>query len=278
MTTPPPDYLEQDLEIELICVLAPHVRERFCVDVGAERGRWPPRCSHAACAAPFSSPWRGTATSWRAIAARHQSRAYPYAIDETDSVRDFFIASDADSNELDHFHSLDNLEGAPPARVGVFKTDTEGHDLRIARGLGPLRPEVVVCEYFTEGLYAGWEDARPQLAVDLMRSKGYSRYVATKRVGELEYCTASPTGFLPRQWGNLFFLGDALFASAEGVIAAFLANVEARFIGGMEAIAADRVAKRGRDPGPFVAMNSPRYLGVREAELKRLSSAGRTGA
>ena len=76
-----------------------------------------------------------------------------------------------------------------------------------------------------------------------MRSKGYSRYLATKRVGEFEYCSASPTGFLPRQWGNLFFLADELFAAAEEPIVALLGIVEARLIGGMEAIEADRVAK-----------------------------------
>jgi hypothetical protein len=106
-----------------------------------------------------------------------------------------------------------------------------------------MRPEVVLCEYFTEGLYPGWSEARPQLAIELMQSRGYGRYVATKRSGEFEYCSASPAGFLPRQWGNLFFLRDDLFAAAQDSLVAFLAKVEARLLEKIERIAADRVAK-----------------------------------
>jgi FkbM family methyltransferase len=261
------DYLGQDLEIELIGVVAPLLRERFFLDVGAEKGRF--------AAAMFSHGLRGALfeplarhhAALEALAARHQSRAYPFAIDSADGERDLHIATDASGNELDYFHSLQKVEGARqfrhsrrervtcrslaslaaeglvPARVGILKTDTEGHDLGVLRGLGALRPELVVCEYFTEGLYAGWEEARPRLAIELMGALGYSRYLATKRVDELEYCAASPMGFLPRQWGNLFFLSDALFGAAESAIERFLAGVETRFIEGVQAMAADRVAK-----------------------------------
>ena len=261
------DYLGQDLEIDLIRTIAPHVRERFFVDIGAEKGRFASAMFGCGMRGTLFEPMERHRQTLAELAARHDSSAYPLAIDEIDGEREFFIASDADGNELDYFHSLQKLEGATqfrharsvrvqcrsleslisegalPAAVGILKTDTEGHDVRVLRGLGPMRPELVVCEYFTEGLYAGWEEARPQLAIELMRSKGYSRYLATKRVGEFEYCSASPTGFLPRQWGNLFFLADELFAAAEEPIVALLGIVEARLIGGMEAIEADRVAK-----------------------------------
>ena len=55
MSLVPPDNLGQDLEIELIGVLAPHVRERFFVDVGAEKGRF--------AAAMFASGMRGALNS-----------------------------------------------------------------------------------------------------------------------------------------------------------------------------------------------------------------------
>ncbi|MGZ5037423.1 MAG: hypothetical protein ACXWGT_11705, partial [Usitatibacter sp.] len=83
----------------------------------------------------------------------------------------------------------------------------------------------------------------PRFAIDLMRSLGYHRYLATKRIGEFEYCSASPAAFLPRQWGNLFFLDECLYAAAESTIVAFLESSESRFLAGIEAIAADRVAK-----------------------------------
>lgn len=265
--TPPQDFLGQDLEIELIRVLAPHVREKFFVDVGAEKGRFAAALFACGLRGVLFEPMERHRVALADLAERHGSRAFTCAVDASDGERDFFIASDAAGNELDYFHSLRKLEGATqfrhsrsvrvacrslaslaargeiPATVGILKTDTEGHDIGVLRGLGAMRPELVVCEYFTEGLYAGWEDARPQLAVDLMRGLGYERYLATKRVGEFEYCAASPAGFLPRQWGNLFFLDDRLFAASEGAVAEFLARVEARLIGGMEAIAADRIAK-----------------------------------
>lgn len=267
MSLVPPDNLGQDLEIELIGVLAPHVRERFFVDVGAEKGRF--------AAAMFASGMRGALFEpmerHRAVldelASRHGSRAYAYAIDAADGERELYIATDSQGRELDYFHSLERLEGAAqfrhsrsrrvecrsieslvaegvlPAAVGILKTDTEGHDVGVLRGMGAMRPEVVLCEYFTEGLYPGWSEAHPSLAIELMRSRGYERYVATKRSGEFEYCSASPAGFLPRQWGNLFFLRDDLFAAAQDSLVAFLAKVEARLLEKIEHIAADRVAK-----------------------------------
>jgi FkbM family methyltransferase len=202
-----------------------------------------------------------------AVVREHDSNAYDFAIDEHDGARDLHVATDGQGNELDYFHSLEKLgnderfrhsgtlrvqcrsiaslarEGIIPARVGILKTDTEGNDLFVLKGLGDVRPELVVCEYFTEGLYAGWESARPELAIELMRSLGYSRYIATKRVGELEYCAASPGGFLPRQWGNLFFFKEAIFAAAEAALAGFLGKVEAQFVAKLEAMIADRAAK-----------------------------------
>lgn len=261
------DNLGQDLEIELLGVLAAHVRERFFVDIGAEKGRF--------AAAMFASGMRGALfepmerhrAALAELADRHGSHAYAYAIDAADGERELHIATDAEGRELDFFHSLEKLDGASqfrhsrsvpvkcrsleslvaegvlPRAVGILKTDTEGHDVGVLRGLGALRPEVVLCEYFTEGLYPGWDGARPQLAIDLMQSLGYVRYVATKRSGEFEYCSASPAGFPARQWGNLFFLRDDLFGAAHDSLVAFLAKVEQRLLEKIERIAADRVAK-----------------------------------
>jgi FkbM family methyltransferase len=261
------DYLGQGLEIGLIRAVAAHVRARFFVDVGAERGSFAAVLFELGMRGALFEPMPRHREALAALAGAHASSAHAIAIDERDGVRDLHVASDRDGKELDFFHSLQKVdadarfrhsrtlrvecrsieslarEGVIPAQVGILKTDTEGHDLFVLKGLGGLRPELVICEYFTEDLYAGWDAARPQLAIELMRSIGYRRYVATKRIGELEYCTASPGGFLPRQWGNLFFLSDGLFADAEGAIARFLEQVESRFIAGLESIIADRAAK-----------------------------------
>lgn len=261
------DALGQELEIELIRALARHVRARYFVDVGAEKGLFAQAMFECGLRGALFEPMPRHRAALQALAARHDSRAYEYAIDETDGDRELFVATGADGVELDFFHSLERLDGAaqfrhsrslrvhcrslqsllrdgvlPPA-VGILKTDTEGHDAQVLRGMGALRPELVVCEYFTEGLYPGWNGAHPHVAIELMRERGYARYLATKRVGEFEYCSASPAAFLPRQWGNLFFLTEELFAASEETLVAFLARVESGFLAEMEAIASDRVAK-----------------------------------
>jgi FkbM family methyltransferase len=267
IAAPAPDFLGQDLEIELIRILAPHARARFFVDVGAEKGRFASAMFGCGMRGALFEPMARHFAALAELAMRHGSTAYPYAIDENDGEREFFIACGPDGTELDFFHSLQKLdnatqfhhsrsvrvrcrslkslaaEGALPGSIGILKTDTEGNDLAVLRGLGRIRPELVVCEYFTEGLYAGWKDARPRPAIELMRSLGYSRYVATKRVGEFEYCSGSPAGFLPAQWGNLFFIRDSLFADAESTLEDFFEDTEGRFIEAMRTVCADRVAK-----------------------------------
>lgn len=262
-----PDLLGQELEMSLIAAVAPFLRSRTFVDVGAERGAVASAMTALGLRGTLFEPLPRHFAALSQVAARAGGSAHPWAIDERDGERELFVATDAAGNELDYFHSLHRLdeetrfrhskqvrvacrslaslvaEGVVPDPLGILKTDTEGNDLAVLKGLGGLRPEMVVCEYFTEGLYRGWEDARPELAIAHMSSLGYRRAVAVKRIDELEYCVASPMGFMPRQWGNLFFFSDALFGAAESAIARFLAGVEARFIGGVQSIAADRVAK-----------------------------------
>lgn len=273
-----PDYLGQDLEIGLIKVIAPFVKSRFFLDIGAEKGSFASAMFSLGMRGAMFEPMARHREVLAAIAASNDSHVYPYAIDEKDGARELFVASDADGNELDYFHSLQKLDAETrfrhsrsvpvicrsleslvaekviPAAIGILKTDTEGNDLFVLRGLGDLRPELIICEYFTEGLYSGWETARPELAIELLRSKGYSRYVATKRIGEFEYCTPSPAGFLPRQWGNLFFLSDRLQADAEMEIGRFVTQVESRLFEGMQAICADRVAKEAVIQGLVAAL------------------------
>ena len=262
-----PDYLGQDLDVDLITVLAPFVRERFFVDVGAEKGSLASLMFSLGMRGALFEPMQRHREALVELARVNGSKAYPWAIDEKDGSRELFVATDPEGNELDYFHSLQRIDPGPlfrharsipvpcrsleslladgtiPAAVGILKTDTEGNDLFVLKGLGALRPELIVCEYFTEGLYPGWENARPELAIECLRSKGYARYLATKRTLGFEYCTASPAGFLPRQWGNLFALSERLFADAEARIGEFLAGVEARFLAGVQVLAADRAAK-----------------------------------
>ena len=267
MTATARAHLGQELEIRLIRVLSSHVRHRYFVDVGAERGAFAQAMFESGLRGALFEPLPRHGEALAGLAARYGSRAFAFAIDEADGERDLNVATDAAGNELDFFHSLQKVEGAAqfrhsrsvrvqcrslrslaadgtiPSELGILKTDTEGHDLGVLRGLGALRPELVVCEYFTEGLYPGWDDARPELAIAHMQGLGYAHCLATKRVDELEYCSFYPTGFVPRQWGNLFFLRDELLASARTDLVRFLTEVEAALVAAVRDTNADRVAK-----------------------------------
>jgi FkbM family methyltransferase len=251
----------------LMRVLAPFVSPATFIDVGAERGSVASAMMALGMRGVMFEPLPRHFAALAELARDGRVAAYSYAIDEKDGEREFFVATDDEGRELDYYHSLHKLadetrfhhsrelrvkcrsiaslvtEGVIADRVGILKTDTEGNDLAVMRGLGALRPQLIVCEYFTEGLYKGWEQSRPELAIDLAAALGYRRYVAIKRIDEFEYCAASPAGFLPRQWGNLFFLSDALYAAAETALTKFQREAESRFMAAVRAISADRVAK-----------------------------------
>jgi FkbM family methyltransferase len=261
------DALGQDAEVNLMRAIAPHLQFNNFVDVGAERG--------AIAQALFSCSLQGVLFEplprhFRALQTWVDPRrgaVFPWAISDADGDRDLFVATDAAGDELDHFHSLqparqegvfqheekiqvrcrslDSLsrDGILPKEIGLLKTDTEGNDLNVLRGLGGLRPELVVCEYFTDGLYEGWRDGDPELAIRQMRELGYSKYVAFKHYNGLDLCVSGPCAFVPNQWGNLFFFSEELFARTRNEIADTMQHFERKLVSDWDHINADRVAK-----------------------------------
>ena len=261
------DALGQSAEIELMCLLVPYLQAKSFVDVGAEKGAIASALFQCGLAGTLFEPLPRHLPALQALARTHGGNVYPWAVADTDDTRQFHVATDAEGRELDYFHSLERIdgdsrfahgksfevscrslasmmaEGLLPNKMGILKIDTEGRDLSVLRGLGALRPELVVCEFFTEGLYDGWREAHPSLAIELMRKLGYTHYLAFKRVEQFEQCTIGPCGFLPRQWGNLVFFSDALFSKVEAVITGHLERAEVALVEKWLAIATDREAK-----------------------------------
>lgn len=261
------DALGQSAEIELMCLLVPYLRAKSFVDVGAEKGAIASALFQCGLAGTLFEPLRRHLPALQALARTFGGNVYPWAVADTDDTRQFHVATDADGRELDYFHSLERIdgdtrfahgksfdvncrslasvvaEGLLPNTLGILKIDTEGRDLSVLHGLGALRPELVVCEFFTEGLYDGWKEAHPSLAIEHMRKLGYTRHLAYKRVAGFEQCAMGPCGFLPRQWGNLVFFSDELFSKAEAVIVGHLELAEAALVDQWLAIATDREAK-----------------------------------
>ena len=261
------DALGQDAEIALIRGLTHHLIAKSFVDIGAERGSFAQAMFSCGLSGAMFDPLPKHFKGLEEMARIGGGRVFPWAIAEADDVRQFFVATDAHGVELDHFHSLERLDSDPRFQhgqvfevvcrslssltadgtlsktLGILKIDTEGRDLAVLQGMGILRPELVVCEFFTTGLNDGWHAAEPSLAIAHMRGLGYARYVAFKRVEGFEQCVMGPCGFLPRQWGNLFFFSDDLFMRAESTVTTFLSGCEISLVEHWTQIAEDRVAK-----------------------------------
>jgi len=160
---------------------------------------------------------------------------FPYAIDKDDRKADLFLSCNERGEPHDHFHSLHYLSNDPRVKhekkirvtcktlksllnegiieknCGILKIDTEGNDLHVLKGMGELRPEVVICEFFTKGLFAGWEQGNPQGLINEAKKLGYKHYVSVKRYNGRELVSFSPAVFYDQQWGNLFFLNDTVY-------------------------------------------------------------------
>jgi FkbM family methyltransferase len=99
--------------------------------------------------------------------------------------------------------------GEIPARVGVLKIDTEGHDHAVVSGMGNLDSDVVMVEHWTDLPYAlGPCPWTVENLLDALRPRGFSEYALIVHRGvfvTLQWKDgAIPSGYM----GNLVFLHD----------------------------------------------------------------------
>lgn len=239
-----PDYHSQNTEIVLISRLVNYLANKDFVDVGAEKGAFAVTMLKLGMNGVMFEPMPKHFPALLDLVNQYSNAAFlTCAITDTDATRQFNVATDAGGRELDYFHSLQMADapgvfshskffqvecrslqslvksGEIPADLGVLKTDTEGNDLNVLRGLGALRPEVVICEYFTQGLYGGWPEGDPQMIIEHMRTLGYREFLATKRMGDLEFVAICMALYREKQWGNLFFFREDFYEKAKGAIA-----------------------------------------------------------
>jgi FkbM family methyltransferase len=241
--------LNQETELKVLEAVLPGIHPSF-VDVGAEKGgfsRW--LADHGLHGFAFE-PLPQHAGTLQALAADKAVKFLAYAVDAEDGERDFHIAEDADGRPLDYFHSLQPLsgdrrvrhnrvirvmcrslgslvrDGSLPPRVGLVKIDTEGNDLRVLQGLRPLQAQVIVAEYFTAGLYAGWLDADPGKLIGMAAELGYPHCIAVRRSASLEQVSYQPLAFQVEEWGNLIFIDDEVFRMARPLLSALVSSFE----------------------------------------------------
>ncbi len=261
------DALGQHSDLRLLALLAPHLHSQIFVDIGAEKGVMAECLFSCGLSGYLFEPLPKHAEYLAELARRNGSYFYANAISDIDDKCELNIAVNEHGEVLDYYHSLipmpphtnfrhekrisvqcrriDSLvqEGVLPDKIGILKTDTEGNDYFVLTGLGVLRPEVIVCEFFSEGIYEGWEHSRPELLIELMKKLGYRRYLVIKRWKFFELTLSGPTSFNAGDWGNLFFFDDIFFEVAESTITTFISECNQTFVGGLENILKDRETK-----------------------------------
>ena len=110
--------------------------------------------------------------------------------------------------------SLSSLvqSGELPKEIGVLKSDTEGYEGEVVRGMGELRPDIVMLEYWDrQQVFGGGQSMNelPQLVTEL-RKLGYHWHLVVYRVDDtqtISFYANSPQS-VERSWGNVLFFKD----------------------------------------------------------------------
>jgi len=260
--------LSQDTEIKLINRLSPFLANKTFVDIGAEKGVFAQTMLELGMNGVLFEPMPKHLPVLQKLVSKYEGATlYNCAVTDIDTKQLFNVATDANGQELDYYHSLQKAE-APgifshsksfevecrslqslavrseiPSGLGVLKTDTEGNDLNVLRGLGAIRPEMVICEYFAGGLYNGWAEGVPESIIEYMRGLGYLTFLATKRIGNFEFIGIGTTLYQEKQWGNLFFFREDFYEKAKSVIAELLLSYEEALSGKFNQIQDELEAK-----------------------------------
>ncbi|MSU70584.1 MAG: FkbM family methyltransferase [Opitutaceae bacterium] len=244
----------QETEFAILASLLPVLRRRTFLDIGAEKGSFATFLLDRGFTGTLFEPFPGHHQDLAALAKKTGAKFFPYAVDRADRTAQFHIACDEQGREIDYYHSLHKIArddrvrhqrvidvqcrslaslaaaGEIPADIGILKTDTEGNDLAVMQGLGPVQAEVLTCEFFTEGLYTGWDEAHPRGLIARAEQLGFSQYLAIKRWEGQEIVSMKPAVFQPRQWGNLVFLRLKLFRDAAESLQKIVAASERRLL------------------------------------------------
>jgi FkbM family methyltransferase len=276
------DNYSQATEIELVKRLAKLLSSYNFLDIGAEKGMFSSAMLELGMSGVMFEPMPRHLPELHQIIKKFQNVSLQTcAITNIDIKENFNIATDENGRELDYFHSLQKAaavdifrhsqsfevecrsieslvkEGVISPEVGILKIDTEGNDLNVLRGLGSLRPEVIICEYFTQGLYEGWVEGAPEKAIEHMRELGYKMFIAIKRMGDLEVVGLCTSLFEEKQWGNLFFFRDDFYARGINVIAECILMSEGELLGRLKKLS-------------FELGEKEKVIHILDAEVKRL--------
>jgi FkbM family methyltransferase len=234
---PPVELYEQDAEVRLLSMLVSRLDDRTLLDVGAERGAIVEELLRAGVTEAYAleaHPDNATALRVR-FADDPRVTVHEIAASEHDGVAELHVSTDRDGQPLSYGHTL--LERADtdeigwgqtltvkrrslaslidareiPARVGVLKIDTEGHDLAVVHGMGPLGADIVMVEHWTDlphGLGAcPWSTEEMIAAMD---ARGFAHFAFIVHRAEFVTLRWDDGEVEPGAMGNLVFLHDSV--------------------------------------------------------------------
>jgi FkbM family methyltransferase len=229
------DTYGQEPEITLLSRLVRHLGHRSMLDVGAEHGG----VTDGMLAAGVEElhAFDPHPENVRVLRARFDGDArvnvHDYAVSDNDGTGALHLSSSPDGQQLSFGHTLlersDTQEitwretmtvarrslaslisrGEIPTRTGILKIDTEGHDLAVVRGMGPMEADVVMVEHWTDlpnGLgMCPWsiEDM-----VGALQPRGFGHFAFIVHRGEFVTMKWDDGDVERGAMGNLVFLHD----------------------------------------------------------------------
>lgn len=256
------------------------------MDVGAEQGTLVTGMLEAGVERLYAfEPHPGNVEALRArFAGDERVSVHDYAASDGDGTGELRVSSDPRGGTLPFGHTLlspaDTSEivwtgsitvarrslqslidaGEIPDSVGILKIDTEGHDLSVVHGMGPLEAEIVMVEHWSD-LPNGLGRC-PWSTLDMaeaLRARGFSHFAFIVHRGDFVTLKWDDGDVETGSMGNLLFVHDSVLArilpdllECAGSLAEEAVSLGARYmrvasdrlaiIGGLEQAASDRLA------------------------------------
>jgi FkbM family methyltransferase len=233
-------------ELALLQHLYPFLSDATAIDIGAHRGETAERLLESGYSVIAFEPFPQSFAKIEDVKKAGSSlRAYPWAIGSSDGNMNLHVASDVsgkNQNDPSLFHtlsphsvgydfhfaetipvqvrSLDSLvrSGEIPKHVGLLKIDTEGFDIEVMRGLGELRADTVMAEFWDADHEFGKSGSgRLEELIVEMKKNGYRWHLVIYHLDSQStisyYHNRRDT--VPGSWGNVIFFEDrSLFTEA----------------------------------------------------------------
>ena len=224
----------QEAEARLLTSFLARLEDRSVVDVGAERGAFADELLRGGATELYAiEPEPRNADALRDRFGDPRVRVLELAAGDTDGELPLHLSVSPSGDPITFGHttlerpatdeiqwdetlivptrSLGSLvrSGELPARVGVVKIDTEGHDLAVVAGMGDLICDVVMVEH--------WVDLPNSLGVcpwssdemvEALRTRGFSHFAFIVHRGEFVLLQWDDAGVSPGAMGNLVFIHD----------------------------------------------------------------------